>query len=76
LLHELVPSASVVALLENPSNPNLESRAVRDAARSLGLHLDVLNASMEADIEAAFVTTGFINAEASMGGSGWHYSRR
>ena len=56
LLHELVPNASVVALLENPSNPNRESKEMEDAARSLRLHLNVLNASTEADIDAAFVT--------------------
>ena len=39
LLHELLPTASVVALLVNPSNPLTESetRGVREAARSLGL---------------------------------------
>jgi putative ABC transport system substrate-binding protein len=56
LLHELVPDVSVIALLENPSNPNPEFRVMRDAARSLGLHLNVLKASTEPDIEAAFVT--------------------
>ena len=39
LLHELLPTASIVALLVNPANPLTESetRGVREAARSLGL---------------------------------------
>jgi len=56
LLHELAPTAEVIALLENPSNPNPEARELRDAARSLGLQLNVLNARTEVDIEAAFAT--------------------
>jgi len=56
LLHELLPTASVVALLVNPSNPLTESetRGVREAARSLGLQLQVLNASSESEIDKAF----------------------
>ena len=44
---ELVPKASVVALLVNPTNPFTESetRAAGEAARSLGLNLHVLSAS-------------------------------
>jgi putative ABC transport system substrate-binding protein len=48
LLHELVPTAAVIALLVNPTNPVFtepETKEVRDAARSLRLQLHVLNAS-------------------------------
>src|SRR5262245_2352774 len=47
LLHELVPTATIVALLVNPDNPNAETLA-RDlgaVARGLGLQLHVLQAS-------------------------------
>jgi putative ABC transport system substrate-binding protein len=58
LLHELVPTAAVVALLVNPTNPYTEpeTEEVRDAARSLGLQLHVMNASNEGEIDAAFAT--------------------
>jgi putative ABC transport system substrate-binding protein len=58
LLHELVPTAAVIALLVNPTNPYTEpeTKEVRDAARSLGLQLHVLNASNEGEIDAAFAT--------------------
>jgi putative tryptophan/tyrosine transport system substrate-binding protein len=56
ILHELLPRASAIALLVNPTNPNVESetRVVQDAARLLGLHLHVLHASTESQIDAAF----------------------
>jgi len=57
LLHELVPTASVIALLVNPTNPGLAepvSRASQAAAHTLGLHLHVLNASTEHDFDAVF----------------------
>jgi putative ABC transport system substrate-binding protein len=57
LLHELVPTASVIALLINPTNPALAepvSRASQAAAHTLGLHLHVLNASTERDFDAVF----------------------
>jgi len=58
LLHELVPAASVVALLSNPTNPNSErqSTIMQEAAHTLGLRLHVLHASTERDFDAAFAT--------------------
>jgi putative ABC transport system substrate-binding protein len=58
LLHELVPAAAVIALLVNPTNPFSvpETNEVRNAVRSLGLQLKVLNASNESDINTAFAT--------------------
>jgi ABC-type uncharacterized transport system substrate-binding protein len=57
LLHELVPIASVVGLLVNPTNPALmetETNGAMSAARSLGITLHVLNASTEGDFEGVF----------------------
>ena len=57
LLHELVPSASVIALLVNPANPivaETSAKEVRAAARTLGLELHVLNASTERDFDGVF----------------------
>ena len=58
LMRELLPAASTVALLVNPANPytDFEATQVRDAAQSLRLGLRVLNASREAEIDAAFAT--------------------
>jgi ABC-type uncharacterized transport system substrate-binding protein len=58
LLHEVIPNATRLAALVNPTNPNADtlSRSLQIAAGTLGLQLHVLKASTEPDIEAAFVT--------------------
>jgi ABC-type uncharacterized transport system substrate-binding protein len=58
LLHELVPKAVRIAVLINPSNPATESflRDIPEAARAIGLQIQVLNASTRSEIEAAFAT--------------------
>jgi putative tryptophan/tyrosine transport system substrate-binding protein len=56
VLHELLRTSAAVALLVNPNNPAAEpeTKGVRDAARSLGLQLHVLDAGTEGEIDAAF----------------------
>ena len=57
MLHELLPAASVIALLVNPANPALaetNTKEVQAAARALGLELHVLNASTEGDFDGVF----------------------
>jgi putative ABC transport system substrate-binding protein len=56
VLHELLRTSAAVALLVNPNNPvtEPETKVMRDAARSLGLQLHVLDASTEGEIDAAF----------------------
>jgi putative tryptophan/tyrosine transport system substrate-binding protein len=59
LLHELVPAATEIGLLLNPTNPALAQTQARDlpaAARKLGLRTHILNASTERDFDAAFAT--------------------
>ena len=67
LLHELVPTASVVALLVNPTNPTLArtlSSDLQTATRTLGLQLHILNASADRDFEAVFATFAQLRAGA------------
>jgi putative ABC transport system substrate-binding protein len=59
LLHELLPTATVIALLINPTNPILAETNRRDlqaAARTLGLQVLMLQASSEREFETAFAT--------------------
>jgi len=59
LLHELVPKAVRIAALINPSNAPVADAALREipeAARAIGLQIQVLNASTSREIEAAFAT--------------------
>jgi len=55
-LHEVLPTARVMALLVNPANPITEADAIalRPAAHRLGLELHVLNASTERDFDGVF----------------------
>jgi putative tryptophan/tyrosine transport system substrate-binding protein len=57
LLHELVPTARAIGVLLNQAAPALaqaQLRAIQSAANTLGLELQVLNASSEHDFDAAF----------------------
>src|SRR6266566_5474932 len=58
LLHELVPTATLIAVLVNPTGPNLAavSRDLQAAARTVGLSIHILHASTEHDLEAVFAT--------------------
>jgi putative tryptophan/tyrosine transport system substrate-binding protein len=59
LLHEVVPNATIVALLVNPTSTPLAETTTREleaAARTLGLEFHVLHASSEREIDAAFAT--------------------
>ena len=59
MLHELVPTATIIAGLVNPTNratAATETRDLQAAARTLGLRLHVLHASSEQEIDTAFMT--------------------
>src|SRR5262249_21489416 len=55
----MVPTATIIALLVNPTNPAFAeslSRDVQAAARALALQIHVLHASTERDFETVFAT--------------------
>jgi putative ABC transport system substrate-binding protein len=59
LLHDLVPKAVRIAVLLNPENAAVAETTLRDvqeAAPSIGLQIQVLNASTIGEIDAAFAT--------------------
>jgi putative ABC transport system substrate-binding protein len=79
LLHELIPSATVIGFLINPRNPTSESqtRDVQTAARALGVGLLILNASSERDIDEAFASAVQQRANAVIvGADSFFLSRR
>jgi putative tryptophan/tyrosine transport system substrate-binding protein len=66
-LQELVPKAVRIAVLVNPANIPTTETALRDipeAARAIGLQIQVLNASTSREIEAAFATLARDRADA------------
>jgi putative ABC transport system substrate-binding protein len=68
LLHQAVPSATLIALLVNPTNPNAEtlSRDLQTTAGTFGLQHRVLRASTERDLDTAFATLVQLRAGALM----------
>jgi len=56
LLHELVPAATSIAVLFNPTNlTNVGNLSfLQNVARDLGLRVEVVDASRQSDIEPAF----------------------
>ena len=67
LLRELLPSATLIAVLANPNNPILDEPFVRElqvAARTLGFKLHVLYASTDRDFDSVFGTLAQLQAGA------------
>lgn len=65
LMHEMVPNATSLALLVNPTSPNLaqtQSRDLQAAARSRGLQLHVLRASTEQEFDTVFASVSQLGA--------------
>jgi putative ABC transport system substrate-binding protein len=58
LLHELIPQATVVAALVNPSFPDAADRLreLQEAAPTLGIKIQVVNAATTNEIDAAFAS--------------------
>jgi putative tryptophan/tyrosine transport system substrate-binding protein len=57
LLHELVPAATSIVLLVNPTDParaETTSKELQAAAHSLGLQLHILDASTDRDFDTVF----------------------
>jgi len=71
LLREVVPTASVFAMLVNPNNPNAETdtKDVKEAAQTLGLQLRILNASNDRDFDEVFATLVQLRPSALIVGS-------
>jgi putative tryptophan/tyrosine transport system substrate-binding protein len=78
LMHELVPTATIIALLVNPTNPNAETQTtdMQAAARTLGFELHILHASNERDFEAVFTSLVQLRAGALVIGADPFFSGR
>jgi putative tryptophan/tyrosine transport system substrate-binding protein len=67
LLREMLPGATIIAILVNPSAPAITEqfiRAVRAAGTALGMQVHVLYASNDRDLDEAFATLGQLRADA------------
>jgi putative ABC transport system substrate-binding protein len=66
LLRELIPTATLIAVLLNPNSPPAATQLknVQEAARALDQQIHILDAGNEAELEAAFATVRQIGAGA------------
>jgi putative tryptophan/tyrosine transport system substrate-binding protein len=79
LLHELVPGATRVAVLVDPTNAPASESTLRDveaAARAMGLQIQVLEASTSREINAAFATFVHERPDALYVGGGPFFNTR
>ena len=78
LLHDLIPTAKLVGLLVDRADPRAEAQAtdMQEAARGLGLQIDILNASNEAEIDRAFADISRVGARGLLVGTGEFLRRR
>ena len=70
LLREIVPAATLIAVLLNPSWPTFETQLndVQEAARAVGQQIHILHANTEREIDAAFDKAKELRASAMMVG--------
>jgi len=79
LLHELLPRATSIAVLVDPTSPTLAEVFLRDlqaASRTLGLTLHILQATTDHDLDAAFATLAQLPADALIIGPGALFAAR
>jgi putative ABC transport system substrate-binding protein len=78
LLHDMIPTATIVGLLVNPNDPRAESQAsdMQEAARALGLQIHIVNAGSEGEIDSAFATLAQVRAGALLVGTSELFTRR
>src|ERR1035437_896717 len=79
LLHDLVPKAGRIAVLLNPANAANEKGTLRDvqeAAPTIGLQIQIFNASTIGEIDAAFATLAHEHPDALFVGSDAFFTSR
>ena len=78
LMHDLIPQATIIGLLVNPADPRTRTqvRDMQEAARALGLQINVLNASTETEIASAFAKLAELRTGALVVGTGELFNSR
>jgi putative ABC transport system substrate-binding protein len=78
LLREIVPAATLIAVLLNPNWPTFDTQLndVEEAARAVGQQIHVLRADTEHEIDAAFDTAKQLRANAMMVGPSTFFTAR
>jgi putative tryptophan/tyrosine transport system substrate-binding protein len=77
LMKELLPGATLMALVVNPSNPvaDAQSRDMLVAARAMGLTLHILHSSSKGDLDALFRAAAELGVRALLIGAEQAFAR-
>jgi putative ABC transport system substrate-binding protein len=78
LLHELVPTATMIGVIVNPSSPSIDTqlREINSAARALGRQIQIVNATNERELDAAFASLAQSKAGALLIASNAYFTSR
>ena len=78
LLHDLMPEASIVGFLVNPTDPRFVSQTkdMQEAAKTFGVQIQVVNASTDSELESAFAELSQLRVGALMVGTGEFFNSR
>ena len=78
LLHELVPTATMIGVIVNPSHPSIDTqlREINSAARALGRQIQIVNANNERELDAAFASLAQSKAGALLIASNAYFTSR
>jgi ABC-type uncharacterized transport system substrate-binding protein len=78
LLRDLIPTATAIGLLVNPSDPRtkVQVKDMQEAAHALGLQIHIVNASSERELNAAFAKLAELRVSALIVGTGELFNSR
>jgi ABC-type uncharacterized transport system substrate-binding protein len=78
LLHELIPSATMMGVLVNPNGPSIDTQLqdVNSASRALRQQVHIVNAANERELDAAFAAFTQLKAGALLVGSNAYFTSR
>jgi putative tryptophan/tyrosine transport system substrate-binding protein len=78
LLHDLIPAASTVGFLVNPTDPRFVSQTkdMQEAAKTFGVQIQVVNASTDGELESGFAELSQLRVGALMVGTGEFFNSR
>ncbi len=68
IMRELLPRVHTIAVLVNPKNPNADpdSKEIREAGSRIGMHIEIVNATNERELDEVFRGLGKLEADAMM----------
>ena len=78
LLHDLLPAASTIGFLVNPTDPRFvaQTKDMQEAAKTFGVQIQIVNASTDNELESAFAELSQLQVGALVVGTGEFFNSR